>query len=114
LAQVLLPQILEVRVFGYTLTHFKYKALLTECEVCTGKYLPEVLVQRERRRSEVCAKKPEDKYFPVQTEQMRVISLLLRASSVNIYLTFELVRFACSVFPDLSATNQRAPFSAMT
>ena len=31
--------------------------LLTECEVCTGKYLPEVFVQTERRRSEICAEK---------------------------------------------------------
>ena len=33
------------------------KDLLTECEVCIGKYLSEVFVQTERRRSEVCAKK---------------------------------------------------------
>ena len=31
--------------------------LLTECEVCTGKYLPEVFMQTERQRSVVCAKK---------------------------------------------------------
>ena len=29
--------------------------ILTECDVCTVKYLPEVFVQTERRRSEVCA-----------------------------------------------------------
>ena len=31
--------------------------LLTECEVCTEKYLPEVFAQTERRRSVVSAKK---------------------------------------------------------
>ena len=31
------------------------KDLLTECEVCKEKYLPEVFVQIERRRSEVFA-----------------------------------------------------------
>ena len=35
------------------------KGLLTECEVCAGKYLPEIFVQTERRRSDVCAKKTE-------------------------------------------------------
>ena len=49
------------------------KGLLTECEVCTGKYLPEVFVQTERRMSEVCAKKTEGKYFPVQIMQTRLI-----------------------------------------
>ena len=51
--------------------------LLTECEVCRGKYLPEVLVQTKRRRREVCAKKPEGKYFPVQTERTRLMRNLL-------------------------------------
>ena len=32
------------------------KYLLTQCDVCVGKYLPEVFVQT-KRRSEVCAKK---------------------------------------------------------
>ena len=40
------------------------KGLLTECEVCTGKYLPEVFVQTERRRSEICAKKQKVNTFP--------------------------------------------------
>ena len=40
--------------------------LLTECEVCTEKYLPEV-----------CAKEPEGKYFSVQTEQTKLIRNLL-------------------------------------
>ena len=42
-----------------------------------GKYLPEVLVQSERRRSEVCAEKTKGKYFPVQTEQTKLIRSLL-------------------------------------
>ena len=46
--------------------------LLTECEVFTGKYLPEVFVQTERRRSEVCEEKTEGKYFPVLIEQTRL------------------------------------------
>ena len=40
--------------------------LLTDCEVCTEKYLPEV-----------CTEKTEGKYFPVQTEQTRLIRNLL-------------------------------------
>ena len=51
--------------------------LLTEREVCTGNYFPEVFVQTERRRSEICAEKTEGKYFPVQTEQTRLIRNLL-------------------------------------
>ena len=35
------------------------KDLLTECEVCTGKYCLSFFVQTERRRSEVCAIKTE-------------------------------------------------------
>ena len=31
--------------------------LLTECDVCTGKYLAEVFVQTQRRRSELSAEK---------------------------------------------------------
>ena len=46
--------------------------ILTECEVCTEKYLPGVFVQTERRRSNVCAEKTEGKYFPVQTKQTRL------------------------------------------
>ena len=34
----------------------RIKGLLTECEVYTGMFLPEVIVQIVRRRSEVCAK----------------------------------------------------------
>ena len=40
------------------------KGLLTECKVCTGMYLPELFVQCE---------KTEGKYFPVQTEQTKLI-----------------------------------------
>ena len=45
--------------------------------VCMEKYLPEVSVQTEQRRSEVCAEKIEGKYFPVQTEKTKLIRLLL-------------------------------------
>ena len=44
--------------------------LLTECEIWTGKNLPEIFVQ-------LCAEKIESKYFPVQTEQTRLIRNLL-------------------------------------
>ena len=47
-----------------------YIALLTECEVCTGKYLAEVFV---------CGKKTEGKYFPVQIEQTRLIDIYYMA-----------------------------------
>ena len=50
--------------------------LLTECEVDTEKYLSEVFVQT-KRRSEVYAEKTEGKYFPVQTEQTKLIRNLL-------------------------------------
>ena len=40
------------------------KDLLTECEVCTGKYCLRFIVQTERRRSEVCAIKTEGNTFP--------------------------------------------------
>ena len=38
--------------------------LLTKCEVCTGKYLPEVFEQIERRRNEVCAENTRANTFP--------------------------------------------------
>ena len=40
--------------------------LLTECEVCTGKYLPEVFVHADRATKErgLCVK-TEGKYYPV-------------------------------------------------
>ena len=47
--------------------------LLTDCEVCTGKYLLEVFVKTERRREEVCVGKTKGKDFPAQTEQTRLI-----------------------------------------
>ena len=61
--------------YTYTYTYTDY--LSTECEVCTRKHLPEVFVQTERRRSEVSGEKTEGKYFPVQTEQTRLIRNLL-------------------------------------
>ena len=42
-----------------------------------GKYLPEVFIQTEQQRSKVCVENPRAKYFPVQTEQMRLIRNLL-------------------------------------
>ena len=54
---------------GFTIADY----LLTEFEVCTEKYLPEVFVGP----SEVCAEKTSGKYFPVQTEQTRLIRNLL-------------------------------------
>ena len=51
--------------------------LLTKCEVCTGKYLPEVFVQTEPRRSGVCAEHSKGKYLPMQTKQTRLIRNLL-------------------------------------
>ena len=50
---------------------------LTEFEVCTGKYLPVVFVQTERRRNKVCAEKAESKHFPAQTGKTRLIRNLL-------------------------------------
>ena len=82
--------------------------LLTECEACTGKHLPDVFVQTERRRNRGLCRKTEGKYFPVQTEQTRFIRHLLRlfgsfsslflrlcqSSDVAAYLTSKLVVFA--------------------
>jgi hypothetical protein len=50
--------------------------LLTESEVCTGKYLPEVFVQTERRRSEVCADKPKANTFPYRPSKTRLIIII--------------------------------------
>ena len=82
--------------------------LLVNCELCTGKYLS-LFVQIGRRRSEIT----EGKYFPVQTEQTRLIRLLLYGfwfiffavfSAVFVfrccvYLTSEFVRFASCLHP---------------
>ena len=42
--------------------------LLTEYEVCTGKYFSEVFIQTALQRSKVCAKRPKGKCFPIQTD----------------------------------------------
>ena len=71
----------------------------------------EVFVQTWRRRSEVCAKKnPEGKYFPVQTEQTRLIRLLL----YSFWFIFSSVFSAVFVFRCCSLTYLRAYwFSSM-
>ena len=57
---------LHIRVYIYTcINNIDY--LLSECEVCTEKYLPEVFA----------SEKTEGKYFPAQTEQTRLIRNLL-------------------------------------
>ena len=48
---------------------YNNKDLLTECEVCTGKYCLRFFVQAERRRSEVCAIKTEGNTFPYRTSK---------------------------------------------
>ena len=41
--------------YKYYILYIRYiDYLLTECKVCTGKYLSEVFVQTVRRKSEVC------------------------------------------------------------
>ena len=62
--------------FSFQHLYIYIKGLLTECEVCTGKYFPEVFVQTERRKERGLCEKNEGKYFPVQTEQTRLIRLL--------------------------------------
>ena len=42
-----------------------------------GKYFLEIFVQTMRRRNVVCAEKTEGKYFPVQTDQTKLIRNLL-------------------------------------
>ena len=46
----------------------------------TGKYLPEVFVQTERRRSEVCEDKPKANTFPYRPSKTRLINHLLYGS----------------------------------
>ena len=58
-----------------------------------GKYLPEVFLQTERRRSEVCAHKTNGKHFPMQTEQTKLTRNLscdfwLVLSSLLIFFVF--------------------------
>ena len=55
---------INFQLFRISLSSWDIKDLLTEREVCTGKYLPEVFVQTERRRSEVYAKKHKENIFP--------------------------------------------------
>ena len=64
-------------VYKYKYIYLYIDYLLTKCEVCMVKYLPEVFVQTEQQRIEVSMKITEGKYFPVQTEQMRFITNLL-------------------------------------
>ena len=63
--------------------------LLTEIEVCMGKYLPEVFVQTERRRSEVCADKPKANTFPYKPSKTRLINCLLYGS-LNTFSDFHI------------------------
>ena len=64
----------------------------TECKVCTEKYLLEVFVQTERWRSEVYAENAEGKYFPVETEQTRLIwNLVKLVSGLDLHACFYLL-----------------------
>jgi hypothetical protein len=65
------------------------KGLLTESEVCTGKYLPEIFVQTERRKSEVCADKPKANIFPYRPSKTRLINRLLYGS-LNTFSDFHI------------------------
>jgi hypothetical protein len=65
------------------------KGLLTESEVCMGKYLPEVFLQTERRRSEVCADKPKANTFPYRPSKTRLINRLLYGS-LNTFSDFHI------------------------
>jgi hypothetical protein len=65
------------------------KGLLTESDVCTGKYLREVFVQTERRRSEVCADKPKANTFPYRPSKTRLINRLLYGS-LNTFSDFHI------------------------
>lgn len=53
--------------------------LQTGCKVCTGKYFPEVIVQRYKMSNQRgwSVRKIEAKYFPPRTEQMMMIWTLL-------------------------------------
>jgi hypothetical protein len=68
---------------------YNNKGLLTESEVCTEKYLPEVFVQTERRRSEVCADKPKANTFPYRPSKARLINRLLYGS-LNTFSDFHI------------------------
>ena len=65
------------------------KGLLTDSEVCTGKYLPEVFVQTERRRSEICSDKPKANTFPYRPSKTRLINRLLYGS-LNTFSNFHI------------------------
>ena len=74
-------------LFKRTIEVLKIKGLLTECEGCTGKYLPEVFLQTERRRSEVCAK-----------NRRQILSHTDRANEVNkTFIIWLLVHFLLSL-----------------
>ena len=68
---------MDTYLYIYIYIYIYIDYLLTECEVCAEKYLLEVFIQTDRRRSEVCAEKIEGKYFSVQTKQTRLIRNLL-------------------------------------
>ena len=64
-------------------TYINY--LLTECEVCPGKYLPEVFVQTSGDEGAKSVRKnPEGKYFFVQTKQTRNVQLLFEVVFLQI------------------------------
>jgi hypothetical protein len=75
------------------------KRLLSESEVCTGKYFPEFFVQTERRWSEVCADKSKANTFPHWPSKTRLINRLLYGA-LNTFsdCIFELC-FICYSFP---------------
>ena len=76
--KIMIPSTMNVDSYRTSVNMF-INYLLNKCEDCmpTYMYLPEVFVETERRRSEVCVKKLCGKYFPVQTEQTRWIRHLL-------------------------------------
>ena len=56
---------IEILESSCTADMWNIKGLLTECEVCMGKYFPEIYVQTERRRNQgPCEKTDTFPYRP--------------------------------------------------
>ena len=81
---------------GYFILRGNIKGLLTECEVCTGRRgFRTDWATKERGLCE----KHEGKDFPVQTEQTRLIRLLLYGFWFIFFFVFSAVFISPSILP---------------
>jgi hypothetical protein len=85
------------------------KDLLTDCEVCTGKYCLRFFEQTERRKSEVCAIKTEGNTFPYtdRANEVNIGDLLYGFIGSQFVLTLYILAVSGGALDELLITTKQ-------